>query len=223
MQQLLPFQLVYYWGSEDRLDAADTMTQDSERRDFFRVYQDVLFEYKPISADEANQDSPDQPFKAGISMHLASELNRLTRESEPALNLIKEKNRALSEVLSRINAKVDLVVRHQIFSNTEDKTPTRINLSEDGVAFKAKQSFNKNDFVALQIIFVPSYIPILVFGRVIRSEAVEEGFKVAAKFHKLQDIDRKELARQILKVQTLQRKQEDSKNVTGKSTHEKPI
>ena len=183
------------------------MTQDSERRDFFRVYQDVLFEYKVISAEVADSDSPDQAFAVGVSTHLVSELNRLTRECEPALKIIKEKNRGLSDVLSRINAKVDLVVRHQIFSGAGDKTPTRINLSEDGIAFRAQQSFKKNDFLAVQIIFVPSYIPILVFGRVIRSEPSGSDFKVAAKFYKLQDLDRKELARQILKVQTQKRQQ----------------
>ena len=181
--------------------------QGAERRDFFRIYQDVLFDYKPVSAETAEQSHADEPFHGDISTHLAAELKRLSAESEPVLKLIKGKNKALAGVLERLNDKVDLIIRHHIFASLKDQTPTQVNLSESGIAFRASTVLEKNSFVALRMLFIPSRIPVLVFGRIVRCEPVTESdapaeddklpFKVAAKFHKLSDLDRRELERQI--------------------------
>jgi hypothetical protein len=58
----------------------------------------------------------------------------------------------------------------------------------------------------LQIIFLPSYTPVITFAQVARCDAEGGHYQIAAEFYRLRELDRQELAKQILQVQINQRK-----------------
>jgi len=180
-----------------------------ERRDFFRVDQDVLFDYKVVDAFSAENDPPAIEFEDSVSLSLINELRRLDRDSVQTLRLLTEKNRLLGDYLQTLSNKIDLIARHTLFAQSSEageRPKTRINLSEEGVAFIAERAVYKGNFLALRLIFLPNYVPVVVFAKVIRCDAKDERYQVAAKFHRLSDKDRQELSRQILKTQVSQKK-----------------
>lgn len=180
-----------------------------ERRDFFRVSQDVIFDYKIVDAFTAENDSPEIEFEDSVSLSLLNELRRLDRDNIQTLRLLTEKNRLLGDYLQTLSSKIDLIARHTLFAQdgaNRDRPKTRINLSEEGVAFMAERALYKGNFLALRLIFLPNYAPVVVFAKVIRCDPKDNSYQVAAKFYRLADKDRQELSRQIMKAQVTQKK-----------------
>lgn len=180
-------------------------SNNSDKRDFFRVSQDVLFDYKIVEAFTAENDEPDGQFEDGKSMSLLDELRRLDRDGLQALKIISEKNRLLGDYLRNLSQKIDLLARHTLFGKedaTGDQQPTmRVNLSEDGLAFASERAIYVGNFLVLRLIFLPHYQPVVTFAQVVRCEQKGETYQIAARFHRLAEKDRQVLARQILKAQ----------------------
>lgn len=178
-----------------------------ERRNFFRIDQDIIFEYRPVDVHFVENNEAEAAFESDPSMTLLAELRKIDKEAQKTLKVLSEKQRLLSDYLQRLNKKVDLIARHSMFNMGKDQQAQRLNLSEGGLAFESNRALYKGNFLVLRLIFLPSYTPVIVFARVTRCDNVENRHKVAAKFHQLSDNDRQVIARQILKAQVAQRKQ----------------
>src|SRR5690606_18935566 len=125
------------------------------------------------------------------------------------LKLLSEKNRLLGDYLNSLSSKIDLIARHALFvqSGQDQEKPTeRINLSEDGIAFISNRAIYKGNFLVLRLIFLPQYVPVIIFAKVVRCDAKNKLHQVAAKFHRISDQSRQDLSRQILKAQVSQKK-----------------
>lgn len=190
-------------------DNENTPNAKKERRDFFRVSQDVLFDFKIIDSWTAENSDPESEFADSTSLHLLTELRRLDKDNSQVLKLVSEKNRLLGDYLSNLSNKIDLIARHTLFvQNEKDKTrPTeRINLSEDGIAFVSNRAIYKGNYLVMRLIFLPQYVPVIVFAQVVRCESKNDLYQVAAKFFRCPDATRQEISRQILKAQVSQKK-----------------
>ncbi|MFT5083991.1 MAG: hypothetical protein ACI9Y1_002043 [Lentisphaeria bacterium] len=180
-----------------------------EKRDFFRVSQDVYFDYKAVETFAAENHKPQDEFEDSVSLSLLSELRRLDRDSVQTLRLLTEKNRLLGDYLQTLSSKIDLIASHSLFSQdatANDKPKTRINLSEDGMAFMSERTIYKGSYLAVRLIFLPKYVPVTCYSQVTRCEQKEDKHQVAVRFCRLTDSDRQEFARQILKAQVVGKK-----------------
>lgn len=178
----------------------------SERRNSFRVNQDVIFDFQLVDTHTAESMEPEQALDDGLAMQMVAELRRIDRDTQQILKLITDKQRLIGDYLQKLNSKIDLLARHTLFASKPSDQTQRLNISEDGVAFPSDRALYKGNFLVLRMIFLPSYTPVIVFGVVSRCENDGEAFRVAAKFHRLRDQDRQELARQIIKAQVSNRK-----------------
>ena len=187
----------------------ETSGPNSDKRDFFRISQDVLFDYKIVEAFTAENDEPDDQFEDGKSMSMLDELRRLDRDGLQALKILTEKNRLLGDYLRNLSQKIDLIARHTLFGSddtTGDQPIMRVNLSEDGLAFASDRAIYVGNFLVLRLIFLPHYQPVVTFAQVVRCEQKGETCQIAARFHRLAEKDRQVLARQILKAQVEHKK-----------------
>lgn len=177
-----------------------------ERRNSYRVNHDVIFDFRQVDTHTAEQLEPEQAMDDGVAMHLVSELRRIDRDAQQLLKIITDKQRLLGDYLQKLNTKIDLIARHAVSASSTTSQALRLNISESGVAFRTGRALYKGNFLVLRMIFLPSYTPVVVFGVVSRCESEKDAFRVAAKFHRLRDQDRQELARQIIKAQVGNRK-----------------
>lgn len=190
-------------------EGANKSAPSRDKRDFFRISQDVIFDYKVVDSYTAESDKPEDEFEDAVSLGLLNELKRLDKDNVQTLRLLTEKNRLLGDYLQSLSSKIDLIARHSLFahdSGDKEKAKTRINLSEDGLAFIADRALYKGGYLAVRLIFLPAYSPVVAFAKIIRCEPKEEQYQIAARFHRLPDSERQELSRQILKAQVSQRK-----------------
>lgn len=179
-----------------------------ERRNTFRISSDVVFDFRRVDNHTAEELEPEQAVDDGMRLHLVAELRRVDREAQQLLKIINEKQRLLGDYLHKLNQKVDLIARHCMLNSGENGSTAHINLSEEGVAFHSDRALYKGNFLVLRMIFLPTYTPVIVFASVTRCEDQgDDGYRIGAKFHRLREQDRQELARQIIRAQVSQRKQ----------------
>jgi hypothetical protein len=177
-----------------------------ERRNSFRINQDVIFDFRQVDTHTAEHLEPEQAVDDGVAMQLVAELRRIDRDAQQLLKIVTDKQRLLGDYLQKLNNKIDLIARHAVFAAGPNSQTLRLNISEGGVAFSSDRALYKGNFLVLRMIFLPSYTPVIVFAVVARCESDKDSFRIATKFHRLRDQERQELARQILKAQVSNRK-----------------
>lgn len=172
-----------------------------ERRSFFRIDHDVVFDYRQTDAYTADHGEPEEALGDDKSVNLLIELRKIDRGAQESLKILADKNRLLADYLQRMNSKIDLVARHALFASPSSGEAKRINLSEGGITFPCNRVLYQGNYLVLRVIFLPSYTPVVIFAQVTRCEGDDEDYQIAAQFHRLRDQDRQELARHILKAQ----------------------
>jgi hypothetical protein len=198
-----------------------TTASSTNRRNYFRINQDVVFDFRSVDAYQANHGDPAEAFEDASAVGLATELRRIDKSAAQSLKNLADTNPLLGDYLQLLSQKIDLVARHTLLTDKtqENHKRKRINLSEAGIAFNSERAVYKGKFLAVRLIFLPSYVPFMAFAEVIRCQSktavssatgIEqdhhaESFHIAARFHRLPDKDRQELSRQILKAQVADR------------------
>ncbi len=192
-----------YYRDKERLRvecmAIDNVAQ--ERRDHFRVHQNILFDYKPVDIHAVQQKSPVQAMDAESEMAMVTALQHIDRQAAASLTDIAQKDPLMADYLARLNQKIDLIARQNVFANATQRQAMRVSLSEGGVAFDCQRALYKGNFLVLRMIFLPSYTPVLVFAQVIRCDVSGNGFRAATEFYQLSHQDRQTLAREVFKAQ----------------------
>ena len=178
-------------------------SRKAERRESFRVNQDVLFDYKTIDSFAADTVSAEEAFGDTASLGVLNELHRIDKHNQELLKLFGDKNRLLADYMRGINQKIDLISRHVLFAKPGQgqENVTQLNLSETGLAFVSERALYKDSYIALRLIFLPNYVPVTAMAKITRCDVRDDSYILAAHFHRLQDQQRQELARQILKAQ----------------------
>lgn len=176
-----------------------------DRRNFFRVNHDVIFDFKPVDTHTVESKEPEDALDMAASMGVVNELRRIDRDAQQLHKIITDKNRILGDYLQKLSQKIDLVARASLLTNASDCSPSRINIGEGGVGFSSDRLLYKGNFLVLRMIFLPSYLPVIVFAKVVRCDDAEGDYQIAAQFHQLKEQDRKILAREILKAQVKSR------------------
>jgi len=180
-----------------------------ERRSFFRVDNEVSFDFKGVDTHTVEDSSPESLFGELPGLALFSDFRAIDAESVQLLHNIGEQNRHISDYLATINRKVELLaqqIMNQQHSSTSHHT-RQINLSEGGIAFNADKAFYKGSFIAMRLVFVPSYVSVSMFAKVIRCESGKQGHQLAAKFHKISETQRQLISKHIMQAQLASRRE----------------
>ena len=175
-----------------------------ERRSFFRINQDIVLDYRTVAADVAERGDIDGLFPPSRTTDLLSGLRQVDSESSQLLHSITENNRQIADYLGKLNKKLELLTQHILTAEGHQPqlNTTRVNLSEGGIAFSTAKPVYKGSYIALRLMFLPSYISVVLFARVVRSDSNgDDGHQLAARFHRLQEQQAQILSRQIMQAQ----------------------
>lgn len=177
----------------------------SERRRFFRIDDYVRLTYQTVSRETVEQVQPESLFPDAGLLSLQAELKKLDSESAQLLFQIKDQDRRLGDYLHLLNRKIELVSQQLMADRASGETNAmrrEVNLSEGGVAFSNPTAIEEGQFLALHLLFLPSYAGVVLFAQAVRCEAQHNGqFNIGANFHKASSAQKQFLSQQIMRAQ----------------------
>ena len=146
--------------------------KEDERRDFFRIDDEIYLDFESISEDEFTAAPVTLENLHNSSFSLSANFATLNNNVHPILNNIKQLHPDIGEYLEVINSKIDSLSQHILYeSSTFDQNKViSANISASGIQFKCDSVFEINQAVKLELVLLPEKIGILIFGRVIKSE-----------------------------------------------------
>ncbi len=190
----------------EKLDA-----EESERRRFFRIEDEIILFYKEIGSEEV----PDvDGFKEEIvdSFSLSSALNHLSFDSSVLLKKIERTQPEVGDFLKIIEKKIDLISHASLLKDTQltEKSIQSINISASGLAFDSNHSLETGTILELKLLLPPSLLAMVTYGKVVYCKKTDTGtgatssYHIGVDFFKLREQDRELLIRHVVKKQIKQ-------------------
>lgn len=177
----------------------------SERRRYFRIDDYIQLSYLPVERQQANKIAPESFFPDAGLITLQAELKKIESDASQLLFQIRDQNRHLGEYLHLVNRKIDLLGQQLMASQhlTDQPGPSReVNLSEEGIAFTNAEALELKQYIALHLVFLPSYTGVVLFAQVTRCEPHRNGqFLIAAQFQQPSGAQQQILSQQIMHAQ----------------------
>lgn len=183
--------------------------QEQDRRQYFRIEQRVSLELKTVTEDEiANHPSPSQ-FDVSPNFLLLSQLQEMDAESSHLLRKIAEKDNNIASFLRIVHDKIERIA--QAVASTEmtigNAAIQEVNISEGGLQFRSKDSYEPGSFLSIKLIFPESCIGLLLYAQCCRNDLMGDGnYLTGVEFVRMPENCRMILARQIFESQARQRK-----------------
>lgn len=186
----------------------------NEKRQFFRIQQDVIFNYKAVCTDDVNHIKAEQHFDHASTLGLFSQFQQLDNDLHSTLEIIRQDHLGIADYLDMLNQKMNLLSQ-QLISNdavaVNDSDSGLIDLSQGGIGFESPTPLGVESWIALKLVFLPAYTGILTYAQVTRNQLQSDGqYLIGARFHQLNDEQQRMLARQVMQAQLLEKRQEKS-------------
>lgn len=181
----------------------------SEKRQYFRIQQDVIFDYRAVSTDDVSHISAEQHFDHANALGLISQFQQLDNDSHKLLESIQHENPSVAAYLGILNQKLNRLSQ-QLLANeavsAHDSESGRIDLSLGGVGFSTIEHLGVESWFAVKLVFLPSYVGLVTYAQVTRCEPQIDGsYLIGARFHQLNEEQQRILSRQVLQSQANQK------------------
>lgn len=142
---------------------------ENERRDFFRIDDDIYLDIKVISEEEYKLAPETLNNLQNSSFSLSADFATLNNNIHPILNNIRQLNPDVAEYLEALNTKIDNLSQ-TILCNSGEFDESKIinaNISASGIQYKTAQNLKIHDKVKLELVLLPEKIGLLIFGKVV--------------------------------------------------------
>ena len=190
----------------------------TDKRQFFRIQQNVIFNFKAVAADSIHEGNAEQHFNPSTGIGLLAKFQQLDKDSVTIVQNIRKDNSDVGDSLEVINQKINLLsqlmlAQEMIAENDQDAG--RIDLSQGGIAFTTNCPLEIDSWIAIKLVFLPAYTAILSYAQITRSQQLgEDRYLVGASFDQLNVDEQRIIAKQIIATQIIQKKQ--SRAIKGK-------
>jgi len=175
-----------------------------ERRQHFRIEDQVYFDYRVIEARELCSEHLITEELLGLNGKRYLETTQYFQSLDYELSDLTQKlalhEPALAHYLNLINAKIDYLARH--LSIGEKIQLRKVNISLGGMAFKTKDHFKEKTHMKIIIYTKPKMVPIVVDAMVVYSQYQNENqYRTAVQFQALNKEQEELLSQHIIQTQ----------------------
>ncbi|MEQ9546610.1 MAG: PilZ domain-containing protein [Marinobacter sp.] len=178
----------------------------SDRRDFFRIEDRIGLEIRKVPE---NLREGHDPFNGDHLDALRADLKRLDQEVRIQLANLAERDRLLTSLIKSLNGKLDTLARIMAFEQNplQPEDWQDVTLSEGGLAFhSATNAWSGGDILAVRMTLPPELFQPRATARVLHTVPDESGGAwVHTEFTEIQDSDRQQIARHVMRWQIRQR------------------
>lgn len=184
-----------------------------DRREYFRVEDQLILRYRSVPPEAVGHMPAERHFDNSEMFTLLRELRQIDQEHNNVLRGLAEQNRELGTYLKSVNRKVELIANAlaTLSHAHQQQASQHVSISEGGIAFRTDASLAPGNYIALELVLLPSHAGLALYAEVIETRD-SNGLTVVS-FVRLRESDRQILARHILQVQiTAKKKQDQSDN-----------
>lgn len=189
---------------------------DPERRQFYRIEDRIGLECRVLDGEPSGP--PETLFEGGETLPLEEELRRHDADIRHQIGLLSESDRILSQLARALNDKLDTVARIMTFQQNplQDSEWVHVTLSEGGLSFIVPESPpEQGALMALRLTLMPELSQVAAYARVVTVDNTAEGTRLHLQFHKLEDAERQQIARHVLRLQARERQQARQRRELG--------
>ncbi|KHL68599.1 MULTISPECIES: PilZ domain-containing protein [Pseudomonas] len=178
--------------------------QDADRREYYRIEDQVAVQIVPL-ADDGDTALPED----AQLFNLLGELSLLDFEAQHLLRQMGERDRLTGSLLRVMNRRIDLIGQAMTHGlQAQFGVPQTVTLSEGGISFQHAEALERDALVGLRLLLMPHGLGLLLRARVAHCQPLSEGsYHIGAEFEALTDAQRQLLARHILQKQAQARRQ----------------
>ena len=182
-----------------------------ERREYFRIDDEVALDYRPISEAEAERVREKIQSRLVDRFTAASSFTATSRQMTHVIHKVQNQSPELARCLQMIDQKLNMIAK--LFVSEEinlHEQPTReVNLSAGGIAFRVQHEIKIDKLLELRMVLFPSLVGVLTVSRVIQCERVDDGnlkfhWQISVVYEHLRETDRELLVRHIMSKETQQ-------------------
>jgi len=189
---------------------SDHSAYGSERRQSFRIEDEVYLDYQPLPEDAAPGSSSDSEI-AGVCRGLM-QLRELNIQTGHALATIRKHNSEVAHYLSILDKKIETLAQMTgaLGMGRDIQPTTRTNIGSGGMAFAADEALHKGQRLALKLVLFPSHLCLQLTARVVYCQANngEGKYWTGLEFDPLPEHEHDALIRHLLEKQSAQLRQE---------------
>jgi len=168
---------------------------DPNRRQFFRIEDEVLMRYSVVESQPARGSMDDL-------MDLDPQLRAIAHRQQELIGTIRDHDRTLAEYLALLDEKTALIGRLVAVARQELKPEDRqrVNLGAGGVAFFADRELPSGTMLDIRMVLLPGYESVHAMGRVRSCDAVAGGLhhRVSVKFDQIDEKSREMIVRHVM-------------------------
>ncbi|ONG41618.1 PilZ domain-containing protein [Alkanindiges hydrocarboniclasticus] len=178
---------------ENLQQGADT----GERRLMSRINAALRTNYQLITRTDALKDPYDPSFVLPRYFLLLAELDELDSVQQQIALALQKESPIVARVVQLMNQKLDLITGalYDAMVETMLPSPSRVNISESGLSFYARERIPPGSHVHLTLSHPENSFHLAATARVVYSEDEDlEGFRTGAYFISLHPNDRAKLA-----------------------------
>lgn len=177
-----------------------------ERREFFRIEDRIALDVRKLPpSGELNEI----PFNDNHLETLKTEFRRLDQDIKSQLASLADQDRLFTGVIKSMNGKLDALARIMAFQQNplQPNDWQDVTLSEGGLAFSAhSQAWQTGDLLAVRMTLPPELFQPRAIAQVLDIQADEtDDVRVHTGFIRIQDGDRQQIARHVMRWQIRQR------------------
>lgn len=175
----------------------DHNTEDAERRLLSRINDSMRINYQLITRTSAMKDPYDSEFALPRYFLLLAELDEIDTVQKISLASLENQQPEVAHILQLMNQKISLLTGSMYDSMVESllPTPTRVNISESGLSFYARDRIPPGSHIHMTISHPKNDFHLAATARTVYAEDEDmEGFRTGAYFISLHPHDRAKLA-----------------------------
>ncbi len=179
-----------------------------DRRQYFRIKNNILMRFEIADKDQAQKTTELEANKHAEQMALLQRIAKIQDLNDVFNNDLGAEHYLTKDHLEAINQQL-CCLSHDLITavDHEYRDLMEVDISGGGLRFESDQALSKGQTLNMEIILVPEYQPIHIFGQVVDSELIENQkdlHRVAVSFTKIKEADRDAIIGHIFKIQSKQ-------------------
>ncbi|HEY9200971.1 MAG TPA: PilZ domain-containing protein [Gammaproteobacteria bacterium] len=147
-----------------------------ERREYFRVEDDIYLQWHKVSEDEYARAEETLKHLTDDDFSLSADFATLNHKFHPILNNIKQAHPDIAHYLELLNTKLDSLGHHLLQQQEvyDEQKLTHVNISASGMMYATDEPVPVNTLLKLEYVLFPEKVGIITFGKVVNTTLLED-------------------------------------------------